>query len=405
MVCENELRFLCDTLKKCRVSAKVVTPNEPLSRLVDDGFAPLFEEWMADDIPIGRLMGELEPGTMYKSVNTFKLRYIYLLLPESSPTMLLIGPYTHASLTPRQMLEIAEQNGFPPKQQKVLDQYYENIPIIPENSHLFVMLDTFCEHLWGVSYTVADMERDWLLPELSVTAVADNGEFDDAQVSMVRMEQRYRYENELMQAVSRGQTHKVNQMFSNFSNQVFEKRSADPLRNMKNYCIITNTLLRKAAEQGGVHPIHLDRVSSAFAIKIEQLSPSDEGTDLMREMFRTYARLVRQHSTKDYSPVVQKAILQIEADLSANLTLSSLAQAQNISSGYLSSVFKKETGKTVTEYIREKRMQYAAHLLATTHLQIQTVALHCGIIDVQYFSKIFKKQTGKTPKEYRDSTK
>jgi YesN/AraC family two-component response regulator len=60
---------------------------------------------------------------------------------------------------------------------------------------------------------------------------------------------------------------------------------------------------------------------------------------------------------------------------------------------------------TVSEYIREKRINYAEHLLLTTHLQIQTVALHCGIMDVQYFSKIFKKQTGKTPKEFRNSAK
>ena len=38
-----------------------------------------------------------------------------------------------------------------------------------------------------------------------------------------------------------------------------------------------------------------------------------------------------------------------------------------------------------------------------TRLQVQTIALHCGIMDVQYFPKLFKKQTGKTPREYRES--
>ena len=79
-----------------------------------------------------------------------------------------------------------------------------------------------------------------------------------------------------------------------------------------------------------------------------------------------------------------------------------MAREQNLSAGYLSAVFKQETGKTLTEYIRDKRIKHAQYLLGTTHLQIQTVALHCGIMDVHYFSKTFKKQTGKTPKEYRD---
>ena len=67
--------------------------------------------------------------------------------------------------------------------------------------------------------------------------------------------------------------------------------------------------------------------------------------------------------------------------------------------------YAEETGKNITEYIREKRMKHAEHLLSSTPLQIQTVALHCGIMDVQYFSKLFKKHSGKTPKEYRESIK
>lgn len=401
MNCETELQFLRYTFGKCRIPVKTVTPNESVACLLDEGFASLIAP-LAKDMPIGRVMGELKSGTLYKTIDPFGLRYLYLLLPEVSPTMLLIGPYVHATITNRQMMEIGERNGISPHNQKFLSEYYEHVPIIPENSHLFVMVDVFCEKLWGSSYTVTDIEQEWYLSE---PVTMDVGDFDDVMVSMKRMEQRYRYENDMIQAVSRGQSHKANQMFSNFSSRIFEKRAADPLRNIKNYCIITNTLLRKAAESGGVHPLYIDRVSSAFAVKIEQLPPSGDGVELMREMFQTYARLVRQHSTKNYSPVVQKAILRIDADLSANLSLQMLAAEQNISTGYLSTVFKRETGQTVTAYIRDKRMRYAQRLLETTHLQVQTIALHCGIMDVQYFSKIFKKYTGQTPKEYRESVK
>ena len=188
-----------------------------------------------------------------------------------------------------------------------------------------------------------------------------------------------------------------------FSTATLEMRSASPLRNAKNYSIIMNTLLRKAAENGNVHPVYLDRVSAGFARKIEEMSMISECPALMSEMFRSYCRLVRKHSIRRYSPAVQKAILLIDSDLSAPLSLSTLARAQGLSEGYFATLFKKETGHTVSEYVREKRMKHAAHLLGTTRLQIQTVALHCGIMDVQYFSKLFKKHTGKTPKEYRES--
>ena len=166
-----------------------------------------------------------------------------------------------------------------------------------------------------------------------------------------------------------------------------------------------NTLLRKAAQSGGVHPIYIDKMSSEFAQRIEFLTSLTEVASLMREMFTAYCRLVRKHSMKDLSPTVQKAVLLIDSDLSADLSLSSLSKHLGLSSGYLCAIFKKETGKTVSEYIREKRIKYAAHLLSSTNLQVQTIALHCGIVDIQYFSKIFKKQIGMTPNEYRKSIK
>ena len=125
----------------------------------------------------------------------------------------------------------------------------------------------------------------------------------------------------------------------------------------------------------------------------------------MLEMFRSYCRLVRKHSVNKYSPTVQKTILIIDSDLARDLSLSVLAEAVGVSAGYLSAIFKRETGQTLSYHVAEKRMKYAAHLLSTTNIQIQTVALHCGILDVQYFSKKFKKHIGKTPGEYRADTK
>ena len=125
----------------------------------------------------------------------------------------------------------------------------------------------------------------------------------------------------------------------------------------------------------------------------------------MSEMFRSYCRLVRKHSMGDYSPLVQKAITYIDSNLAGDLGLRPLSQVLGVSSSYLSSLFRRDTGQTLTEYISRRRVRYAKHLLETTHLQVQTVAQHCGIVDVQYFSKVFKRGTGMTPKEFRESLK
>jgi YesN/AraC family two-component response regulator len=164
-----------------------------------------------------------------------------------------------------------------------------------------------------------------------------------------------------------------------------------------------NTLLRKAAEQGGVHPLYIDSVSSDFARRIELIGSTTAASKMMDEMLTSYCRLVKKHALAQYSAPVRKTLACIDADLTGDLSLSALAEMQNISPGYLSTLFKKEMGQTLTDYVNSRRMEQAARMLRSGTLQVQTVALHCGIMDVQYFSKIFKKQMGKTPKEYRES--
>ncbi len=215
------------------------------------------------------------------------------------------------------------------------------------------------------------------------------------------MEQRYEFENRMMDAISHGDFRIAENMTLAFSTSAFEERTADPLRNLQNYCIIMNTLCRKAAETGGVHPVFLNDVSSSFARRIEQLRNVAVIPSFMQEMMASYCRLVQTHSIKSYSPTVQKAVLYIESNLQNELGLSSVAEAISVSAGYLSSVFKKETGQTLTAYVNAKRIEQAKHLLRATDLQIQTVAQDCGFLDLHYFCRVFKAHTGTTPSAYR----
>lgn len=215
------------------------------------------------------------------------------------------------------------------------------------------------------------------------------------------MEQRYEYENRMMDAISHGDLRIAESMTFAFSASVFEERTNNPLRNLQNYCIIMNTLCRKAAEAGGVHPIFLDQISSRYARRIEELRSVAVIPSFMQEMMQSYCRLVRDHSTKNYSPTVQKAILFIESNLQNELRLNTVADAISVSSGYLSGRFKAETGQTLTEYVNQKRIDQARHLLRSTDLQIQTIAQDCGFLDLHYFCRIFKKSTGTTPTAYR----
>lgn len=401
MVYDRELHFLCESFKKSMVSATIITPNNNQNNILEQNFKLFFiNNTSKVDI------NSLKHNTIYRISNNLGLHCIILRLPDTATgSSLIIGPYLLKQPDKQNLLELAEKVSIPHNQLKLLERLYGNTAVIPENSHLFVMLDTFAEYIWGVNnFEIEGMSDESYVNEAK-KYISFSDSDDDTLINMKLMEERYAAENEMMEAVSSGQAHKGIRLLSDFSNMPFEKRLDDPLRNLKNYSIIMNTLLRKAAEKGGVHPLYIDEISSGFATKIEHSPAVKHLQNLMSEMYYSYCELVQKHSFKNFSTPVQKALLLIESDISTNISLSSVAAAQNINASYLSTLFKREVGKTVVEYITERRMNKAANLLKTTSLQVQTIALHCGIMDVQYFSKLFKKHFGNTPNNFRKNNK
>lgn len=375
-----------------------------MARVVENTSMSLLGIIAPDKISISGYFGKIEENTVYRVTEIFGIKVIYLLLPlETVDRLLVIGPFVGEQYSKQEIPDMLEKYGIDPAYHRTYREFLTSLPVIGDDSYFYQMLSTFAERIWGQgSYTTVVTDRSDRAKDSLLTEVSRDADADGILAEMRIMEERYKFENELISAVEEGRYGKLETFMTGFREASFEKRVADPLRNMKNYGIITNTLLRKGAERGGVHPLDIDRLSSAYAIKIEQCPSESECLELFKEMLRGYCRLVNKHKGARLSPIVQKAVAIIDSDISRELSLSAIADATNISPGYLCSIFKRDMGKTVTEYITERRMKHAEYLLSSTHLQIQTVALYTGIMDVQYFSKLFKKHSGFTPKEYRD---
>ena len=390
---EPSLHFLLGTLKRCGIPAYTFQTDTVISRET----LGLQLLGAAGDATLP-LLQEASPATVYSFSDRFGCNYTFFRLPDTSCSLLIIGPYLPDRPDEQALLSLAEQLQLSPKALGELRNHINSVSVLPDDSPIHLMLEQFYDILWGTgeykAVNAGFLQDITMLPDKEL-ASEDN--LWNAQL----LEQRYAMENSMLLAVAMGQLQKAERGFARFSPDFLEERTPDTLRNTKNYCIIMNTLFRKAAEQGGVHPIYLDQLSSRFAARIEQLPSLEKLKALMLDMCVGYCKLVRKHAGRQYSPLVQKAVVMIEGDPSAELTLHYLAGKLNVSNAYLSAAFKKETGQTVTAYIRRTRMALARRLLRHTNLQVQTVALHCGIVDVQYFSKLFKEDTGKTPTQFR----
>lgn len=398
----KELNFMLRILRQLRVQAQIIHPGNPL-RKIDRGLREMLG--ISSDYEHAFRIAELwtRHNTIYKLTDQFMCHYIYFHLQETPASVVIIGPYITEDPTEETLLELCESLSIPLVMMPQMMEYFSALPIFADPSPILAIVNSFGELLWGDPHAFVMVDVDY---EQSRAFFGDRSapapiEQVDVLQKMQQLEERYAYENELMEIVSKGLTHRAEMMMSSVSQLSYQKRLPDPLRNIKNYCIICNTLLRKAAQTGGVHPIHLDNMSSQFARRIENVSDPTLGNQLIGEMIRSYCRLVRSQKGSHLSALVQRARTYIDANLSGDLSLGVLSKMMNVTPGYLSTLFHRETGTTLSNYIITQRLHAAMNLLGTTNLQIQSIAQLCGFSDPNYFSKQFKHVFGFTPLQYR----
>lgn len=400
---EAELAFFLKLIQNFHLSAQIISETD--YRLdFDLGLRQLVYSDSSYTQLLQKHYSSFKENTIYRISDSFLCNYIYFRLPDCPDEQsMLIGPYAHMLLTKQMIFDCAEKLSISPQLFPQLEKYYTDLPIIPDEGVLFALINTFGERIWGSLDHFSVEYIDYQTPPSDpIISSLDYQEPEEAFLSMRILEDRYAAENLLIQAVSQGLLHKAEMIISAGSIYALEQRLTDPVRNMKNYCIILNTLLRKAAEAGSVHPLHIDSLSSKYAQKIELITSVKAGYALQKEMIHKYCLLVKNHSLKGYSLLVRKVLTCIDTDLTADLGLKTLADLLNVNASYLSTLFKKETGSTLTEYVNRRRIDQAIFLLNSTTMQIQSIAQYCGIPDVNYFTKTFKKYIGKTPKDYRE---
>jgi AraC-like DNA-binding protein len=102
-----------------------------------------------------------------------------------------------------------------------------------------------------------------------------------------------------------------------------------------------------------------------------------------------------------FPPWVERLRQRIDEQFAAAHDLSTLALGVGVSVAYLCRLFKAYTGKTVIEYVIERRIQAAIWKLREGNEKIISIALGCGFNDLAYFNRTFKRIVGTTPSHYR----
>jgi len=93
----------------------------------------------------------------------------------------------------------------------------------------------------------------------------------------------------------------------------------------------------------------------------------------------------------------------LHADFAKSLRLADIAGAVGVHPVHLAQMFHKSYRCTVGDYVRQLRIEYACHELATSEAPIVEIALSAGFCDQSHFTRTFKRLTGTCPSQYREA--
>ena len=97
----------------------------------------------------------------------------------------------------------------------------------------------------------------------------------------------------------------------------------------------------------------------------------------------------------------QELLHYIDESLGQQLMLPALAERCFYNPSYFSRVFRKKVGKTLLEYIQDRRLELAAQQLSQTDASIEQILVRCGWQDKSTFYRNFHRKYGMTPAQYR----
>ncbi|MBQ9872091.1 MAG: helix-turn-helix transcriptional regulator [Eubacterium sp.] len=179
--------------------------------------------------------------------------------------------------------------------------------------------------------------------------------------------------------------------------------SDNPLRNAMYHFVSMTAILTRVCISHGLQQEEAYKMSDTFIQKADKLSTPDEVREFQGEMMIRYAKVMAQKQKKGiHSKQVVKCMDYIGQNLHDKITMEQLAQHVKLNETYLSKLFRKETGLSISEYIRNKKIEEAMALLRYSEKTSIEIATDLGFSSHSYFISVFKKVCGMTPKEYRN---
>jgi two-component system response regulator YesN len=192
---------------------------------------------------------------------------------------------------------------------------------------------------------------------------------------------------------------KMNKLFDDLGSDIFTR---DDIVSLMNYMMY-----------------HIFREISDFSVEIKEIwtkdalprmndllnqfeTPDDLRSGCLKLFSDALTRIEGQRDHRDNRQLIQQVKVYVELHFdNPDLSLTHLGDAFQISSKYVSQLFKEAFGEKFSDYLTRIRVESAKTWLAETDLPVQDIAVKAGYVHTFSFIRVFKKMVGMTPGDYR----
>ena len=318
--------------------------------------------------------------------------------------------------------DTAEEN-FPGELQKELRRvfFYLNLN---ERQSLLLFQDVYCDYLLVAKHLYTFLKRNYMVRiYLSVSRKFDGCECLPEILGQLEQQMEEKF------------YHPEKHIFSCEEEEL--KMVAGEVQDSQLMQMISEDISRKDTEQLWKHFECLKEKYSSntqfsamyikfvFSNVIQELFQENQFADehrLEQEIDRLYScgnimdiLKVTEDNIREYEKFLERSMSESRNEVAAvknyiyqhygeDLNLEMLAEKVYLSSGYLSFIFKKETGMNLNRFIKVFRMEKAGEFLRDTNMKVAQISEKVGFANVSYFCRSFREYYGCSPESYRKGT-
>jgi YesN/AraC family two-component response regulator len=327
-------------------------------------------------------------------MNNYDECFIVMSLEENMH--IIAGPIINSKIHEGVINNIIRLNKLPIKIKSKLMNYYENLLLLDTNRYYYC--GKLLEFLFGSTIQI-DPGENYEKVGIPIS--------DEYFSEMIKNRETlfhhppYFLEQELLSKIKSGNLSDTMSALHEINSLKRTRLSKDAVRSVKNSLICSITLFTRAAIEGGVMPEAAFTLSDSLILAIEDMHSLSELVYYEYTAAEQYIKIVQDLSKSKYSNIIQQAVSYIYKNLTNKLTLQIIAESIYVHPNYLSTLFKKEVGLSLPDYIMKTRVNEAKYYLRYTNTKISDIAAFYQFCNQSYFIQIFRKFVNFTPNEYR----